>query len=98
MESAPAEKTPVRVSIFNQNYTLLAAGDPREVEEIAHIVDELMVQYARAGNVDTARTAVLACLHLADQLRTLERDLAALKDRVAAKSRQLTVLLDQVIE
>ena len=37
-------KQPVRVQIFNQSYTLLADGDPREVQEIAHEIDELIVE------------------------------------------------------
>jgi len=98
MDPAPAEKQPVRVSIFNQSFTILTSADPAEVEALAQVVDELMRTYARAGNVDTTRAAVLACLHLADQIRGIERDLAALKDRVDAKSREFSVLLDQVIE
>lgn len=97
MDPAPAEKKPVRVSIFNQTYTILASGDPREVEEVAHAVDELMATYARAGN-DTTRTAVLACLHLADQLRSMQQELTDLKQRVDHKSREFSLLLDQVVE
>jgi cell division protein ZapA len=51
----------------------------------------------RAGNVDANRVAVLACLHLADRLRSMERELGELKDRVEQKSRQFSVLLDQAI-
>jgi cell division protein ZapA len=99
MEPAAPEKKPVRVTIFNQTYTLLAGGDPAEVEALAHRVDELMSSIAaRAGNVDSTRTAVLACLHLADELQGLERQLEKLKARVNAKSREFSVLLDQVIE
>jgi len=51
----------------------------------------------RAGNIDANRVAVLACLHMADRLRSMERELTDLKDRVDKKSRQFSVLLDQVI-
>jgi len=95
MEPAGGRKT-VRVTIFNQTYTLAAADDPVEMEELAHVVDELMSGIAqRAGNVDGNRVAVLACLHLADRLRGLERELTDLKDRVDRKSRQFSLLLDQ---
>jgi cell division protein ZapA len=97
MTPEPAEKRPVRVSILNQTYTILTSGDPAEVEELAHTVDELMNTYARTG-ADTVRAAVLACLHLADQLRGIERDLNTLRQRVDAKSREFSVLLDQMIE
>ena len=89
---------PVRVTIFNQTYSLVATDDAGQVQELAHIVDQLMTEIAsRAGNVDSTRTAVLACLHLADQLRTLERELASLKGRVEDKAREFSVLLDSAI-
>jgi cell division protein ZapA len=98
MESGTERKT-VRVTIFNQAYSLAATSEPGEVETLAHSVDELMTGIAqRAGNMDAQRISVLACLHLADRLRTMERDLASLKDRVDQKSRQLAILLDQTID
>jgi cell division protein ZapA len=93
-----SEKKQVRVTIFNQAYTIVTSGDPAETEELARRVDELMYSIAkRAGNVDSARAAVLACLHLADQLRTLERELAGLRERVDSKTREFSVLLDKVV-
>jgi cell division protein ZapA len=87
----------VRVTIFNQSYTLVATDDPGEVEELAHTVDDLMTDIAqRAGNADSNRIAVLACLHMADRLRAIERELAELKSRVDEKSRQFSLLLDKV--
>ena len=89
---------PVRVTIFNQTYSLVAADDGSQVQELAQQVDELMTSIAaRAGNIDSTRTAVLACLHLADQLRTLERDLESLRSRVDTKAEQFTLLLDEAI-
>jgi|SRR5271156_2478129 cell division protein ZapA len=98
MDSATGRKT-VRVSIFNQTYSLVATDEPGEVEALAHSVDELMTDIAqRAGNADSNRIAVLACLHLADRLRAMERELVDLKSRVDEKSRQFSLLLDQTIE
>ena len=92
-------KQPVRVTILNQSFTLLAKGDPREVEELAQSVDDLMMSVAsKAPNADTTRVAVMACLHLADRLRSLEEDLAALKERVGRKSEQFAALLEQAFE
>ena len=73
MESSPPDKQPVRVTILSRSYTLLATGDPREVEEVAAGVDELMLSIAsKAPNADSTRIAVMACLHLADKLRVLD--------------------------
>ena len=98
MEPA-AERKGVRVTIFNQTYTLRTAGEPGEVEALAHAVDELMSDIAQqAANADANRVAVLACLHLADRLRTLERELSELKARVDLKTRQFSLLLDKAFE
>jgi cell division protein ZapA len=92
----PAVRKTVRVTIFNQSYSLLATEEPGEVEALAHSVDELMTEIAqRAGNADSNRIAVLACLHMADRLRAMERELGALKARVDEKSQQFSLLLDQ---
>jgi cell division protein ZapA len=92
------EKQPVRVTILSRPYTLLAAGDPHEVEEVAASVDELMLSIAaKAPNADSTRIAVLACLHLADKLRGLERELARLKQRVDRKSEEFAGMLEQLI-
>jgi len=89
----------VRVTIYNQPYTLAATGEPGEVEALAQVVDELMTGIAqRAGNVDANRVAVLACLHLADKLRSIESELSGLKERVGQKAREFSILLDKAIE
>lgn len=97
MEST-TEKQPVRVTILSRPYTLLASGDPREVERVAATVDELMLSIAaKAPQADSTRIAVLACLHLADKVRSLERDLAEFQQRVDRKSEQFSGMLEQLI-
>jgi cell division protein ZapA len=90
---------PVRVTIFNQTYSLVASSEePGRIENLAQRVDDLMSTIAsRAGNVDSTRAAVLACLHLADELDSLERRLNALKGDVDDKARHFTILLDEAI-
>jgi len=89
----------VRVTIFNQSYSLLASGEePGRVEELAHKIDELMHDIAsKGGNIDATRVAVLACLHLADRLQIAEADLARLRDNVSSKAREFSLLLDEAI-
>ncbi len=96
MDAPDTPKKSVRITIFNQSYIVSTAGDQQETEELAHEVDELMSSIARrAGNLDSTRTAVLACLHLADRLRTAERELGTLRESVIHKSRDFAMLLDQ---
>ena len=96
MDSA---KKPVRVTIYGQSYTLRSTGDPREIEDLARMTDELMAGIAsRTGDTEPSRVAVLACLHLADRLRSLEGELASLKERVEQKSREYTLLLERALD
>jgi cell division protein ZapA len=98
MATGNPDKKPVRLSIFNQTYSLLVTGDPSDMERAALEVDELMTTIARAGNNDSTRIAVLACLHLQDRLHTLERELDSLKHHVDDRTKHLSVLLDQLIQ
>ena len=99
MEAQDTNKHIVRVTIFNQTYSVSTSGDPKDTERLAHEIDELMVEIARrAGNLDSTRTAVLACLHLADRLRVTEQELNSLRSSVNAKSRDFALLLDQAFQ
>ncbi len=97
MDAGSSEKKAVRVTILNQTFTVLAPGDPAEIQELAQTVDELAMKIQARSGAEPGRAALLVCLHLADRLRTLERELAELKERVDAKSRHFSVLLDQVV-
>lgn len=93
------DKHTVQVTIFHQTYTLRTSGDEDEIQQLADSVDQLMSAIAsKSANADSLRVAVLACLHLADRLRTLENELAQLRQRVDQKSEQFRLLLDQAIE
>src|SRR5947208_4130192 len=98
MSPGTPEKKAIRLHIFNQTYSLLVAGDPAEMERAAQEVDELMSTIARAGNVDAARIAVLACLHLQDRVHSLEREVESIKHNVEDRTKKLSELLDQLIE
>ena len=50
------------------------------------------------GNVDGMKVAVLACLELTDRLREMEGELLSLKARVDNKSREFSILLDDVLK
>lgn len=93
----PSEKTPVRVSIFNQTFTLLVEGDPTDIQNAANEVDELMHTIARSGNMDITRVAMLACLHLQDRVSSLEGEFTELKARVESRSREFSLLLDDAL-
>jgi cell division protein ZapA len=86
----------VRVHIFNQTYTLLAEDDDAgALQEIAHQIDELMTSIAgRVNSGDSARVAVLACLHLADRLRSAETKLKSLE----GQSERIAAMLEEALQ
>ena len=82
----PPDKQSVRVTILSRPYVLRTVGDPHDVERVAASVDELMLNIAsRAPNADSTHIAVLACMHLADRLRQLERNSANSKSAWTAR-------------
>jgi cell division protein ZapA len=92
------DKKSVRVTILSRPYTLLAPGDPREVEEVAASVNDLMLSIAaRAPSADSTRIAVLACLHLADKLRMAEQELNELRQRKPPDAAPYAALLERLI-
>jgi cell division protein ZapA len=99
MDASDPGRQTVRVTIFNQTYSVATSGDPKDTIALAQEIDDLMASIARrGGNLDSTRTAVLACLHLADKLRSAEKQLGILRDGVTARTRSLTSLLDQFEE
>lgn len=94
---SPQEKTTVRVTIFQQPYTLRVSGEPGETEALAQAVDSLMNQIAtRTSGAEPSRVAVLACLHLADRIRQLEREIEFRRDRAAKLERRLADTLKDI--
>lgn len=99
MDAPDPGRQTVRVTIFNQSYSVATSGDPNDTVLLAQEIDDLMAAIARrGGNLDSTRTAVLACLHLADKLRSAEKQLNLLRDGVNARTRSLTSLLDRFEE
>jgi cell division protein ZapA len=94
VDAGSSEKKVVRVTIFQQPYTLRSSGEPGETESLAKAVDTLMNQIAsRSMGAEPVRVAVLACLHLADQVRHTEREYDNLRDRLARLEQRLSQTL-----
>ncbi len=73
----------IQVQIFDKTYTLQGDLDPAYVEKLAQTVDARMRALAEAsGSVDSSRLAVLAALHLADELEGQRRERGELRRRV----------------
>lgn len=95
MDSTAKEKRPVRVTIAGHSFTLVTAGEDREVLELAHRVDELISEIStRSSSIDSTRLAILASLHLADELQRRERELKLLREKVHTTTQHFQGLLE----
>ena len=98
MESSTPEKQTVKVTILNRQYTLRAPADPRDIERVAAQLDDLMLALAaKAPTADATHIAVLACLHLADKLTALEREMEALRESVDQRSEKFRGMIEELI-
>jgi len=91
METSGAEKQIVRVTIFNQTYSVSTSGDPRQTQELAEEIDELMSAIARrAGNRVTLLAALAnpsGAVHAFEPLarvrERLEREIRSAKSKLS---------------
>ncbi|MDE3135543.1 MAG: cell division protein ZapA [Acidobacteriota bacterium] len=73
----------IHVEIFDKTYTVQGDLDEGYVQGLAHTVDGKMRAIAQAtGSLDVGRLAVLAALHLADELETYKQERGELRRRV----------------
>ena len=97
MSEKAGDKKQVIVSILGQSFPLVTTGDPADTEQLAQEVDELMNSIAmRSRNLDSARVAILASLHLADKLRRTEGELKSLSGDMEARARRLSDMLAEI--
>lgn len=89
----------IRVTIYDQVYFLKSdAADRGYMRDVAAYVDQKMHSIAsRTQTVDSFRVAVLAALHVADELMRLRREHERLEQQVQAKSLEYTALLDEAL-
>jgi len=71
-DTQPPAAESVRVSIFDQTYSLRSQSGGEHIERVAKLVDERMRQIAsHITTYDMSRIAVLAALNIADEMETL---------------------------
>ncbi len=93
------EQEGIRVSIYDQVYYIKSGTDRAYMEEVARYLDQKMNAIAsRTQTVDSFRVAVLAALHIADELFRLKQEHERLENGVRTKALQCTALLDEALE
>jgi len=88
----------VRVEIYDQVYHLRGESQEEHAQELARYVDERMRAVAEVtGAVDSQRIAVLAALHLADELFQVRARLAELEGQIRERAERALGAVDRAL-
>jgi cell division protein ZapA len=94
----PQPHQSIKVEIYNQTYQIRGDGNSEYIQELAMFVDRHMREIASGTlTVDSLRVAILAALHIADELHQLKQRFEELDDQVAQRSSSCGDLIDQIL-
>ena len=91
----------IDVEIYDQKYTIVLKADLQEADilRIADDVDERMREIAAVAKTpDSLKIAVLTALHLAQELRELQRNSEQNETIIRKKSDEWTHALEQLLK
>ena len=92
------EPKSIMVKIFGRDYPFKATTDEDSIKEAARQVDKKMKDISReAPNLSTEDIAILAAMHLSDNLNNARRGEYSFKGEVESKIESLIQRIDQVI-
>ena len=88
----------IRVEIYNQTYNIRSDGDSEYVMSLAEFVDSRMREISGSTlTVDSLKVAILAALHIADELHRLERLHEQTDQQLASRSGECAEMLDRLL-
>src|SRR5437763_9707569 len=89
----------IRVEIYNQTYNIRSDGDSEYITQLAEFVDTRMREISSGTlTVDSLKVAILAALHIADELHRLRRLHEQADAQLAARSAECADMLDRVLK
>src|SRR5918998_1435441 len=89
----------IRVEIYNQIYNIRSDGDSEYVTQLAEFVDRRMREISSGTlTVDSLKVAILAALHIADELHRLKRLHEQADQQLATRSAECAEMLDRVLK
>jgi cell division protein ZapA len=90
----------VNVRIYNQTYAIRASdGNVERTLRLAAMVDERMREISKSAlTSDSLRLAVLAALHIADELEKAKSKYEDLNQKLLNDSNEYAALLDQLLK
>lgn len=95
-----AATTPtIRVEIYNQTYNIRSDGDSEYITQLAEFVDSRMREISSGTlTVDSLKVAILAALHIADELHRLKRLHEQSDSQLASRSAECAEMLDRLLK
>lgn len=89
----------IRVEIYNQTYNIRSDGDNDYILKLAEYVDSKMREISSGTlTVDSLKVAILAALHIADELHQLKKDREQIDAQLASRSAECAEMLDRVLK
>src|SRR5262245_4544568 len=98
MEATTSSPT-IRVEIYNQTYNIRSDGDTEYIIQLAEFVDSRMREISSGTlTVDSLKVAILAALHIADELHRLKNMHEEADSHLAARSAECAEMLDRLLK
>src|SRR5262249_41722319 len=98
MEGSTGSPT-IRVEIYNQTYNIRSDGDTEYIIQLAEFVDSRMREISSGTlTVDSLKVAILAALHIADELHRLKNMHEQADSQLAARSSECAEMLDRLLK
>src|SRR6478672_9214585 len=95
----PTTTPTVRVEIYNQTYNIRSDGDTEYIIQLAEFVDSRMREISSGTlTVDSLKVAILAALHIADELHRLKNMHEQADAQLAARSAECAEMLDRLLK
>ena len=89
----------IRVEIYNQTYNIRSDGDTEYIIQLAEFVDSRMREISSGTlTVDSLKVAILAALHIADELHRLRQLHEQADAQLAARSAECAEMLDRLLK
>src|SRR6476660_7138598 len=89
----------IRVEIYNQTYNIRSDGDSEYLTKLADFVDSRMREISSGTlTVDSLKVAILAALHIADELHRLQQTHEQADAQLGARSAECAEMLDRLLK
>jgi cell division protein ZapA len=96
---APTATPTVKVEIYNQTYNIRSDGDTEYIIQLAEFVDGRMREISSGTlTVDSLKVAILAALHIADELHRLKQVHEQADSQLSARSGECAEMLDRLLK